>query len=464
MNEMSESELTFFAPLEIIEKSHEHEKSGIIDIKIKGVVSDDSKDFQGDVIPQDIIDFSVWDQNYGRIKWEHGGGAKSHIGFPVKRIREGNKTIMEGRIYAVPGTPQYETAREAVGEIENIESFNKSHPESPKRVGFSLEGGIKRDKNTNKILKVVVTNVALTATPINYNTYAQMMKSLEIGAQINPADATGGEANRTQSIEGNFKIQTIRKANQMHFKSKDEYKDFLKKKGFSEEEAEEKAKEWEEGNKGFKEREDKHKEVAEECEKAFKAIDEYNETLKNGDFEKFEKSYAEAINPVKTENGDEINPAIFLKSVGDANLQYKKSLDKGMEILSKSLSSVLKGINGLNGFVKSMGDHIEDLVQDNDLLFKENESLKKSIEAVQTSVVTDPGTLKNLEKAVPDVDKKETSKFSPNEIREGLRKASMNKIENADTLLGRAEMRSFMWDKMDKSLQNNIEEILKSNK
>ena len=135
-----------------------------------------------------------------------------------------------------------------------------------------------------------------------------------------------------------------------------------------------------------------------------------------------------------------------------------------MEILSKSLSSVLKGINGLNGFVKSMGDHIEDLVQDNDLLFKENESLKKSIEAVQTSVVTDPGTLKNLEKAVPDVDKKETSKFSPNEIREGLRKASMNKIENADTLLGRAEMRSFMWDKMDKSLQNNIEEILKSNK
>jgi hypothetical protein len=458
-----EDNFEFFAPVDDLIKGPDNGKNGIIDVKISGIISDNKEDFDKEEVSQDGLDFSMWKKGYGKLKYEHNKDPKYHIGYPQLALNKGVETKMEGVIYARPGTPQYEIAQQAVGDLQNMMEYNKTHPKDQRRIGFSIEGGVRQRKG-NQVLKAVVTNVVLTANPKNPRTYAELIKSFCAGSDINPGDMSGGEAGRKQHLDKTHKTLSVnlKGVKPMKFSNKAEAKKFFIEQGLPEAAADAKAAAWEEANTKEKNRTENYTKSMNTISSALETIKVFSASLEeNKAGDTLKKSLEDSL---KTGSKDEgIDPMPFLEAIGNTLLTIQKSIPAQNAELTKVLGITLSVAQSELEMIKSLHEDLVELTQDTRLIIEDNEKILKSFEA-DPGIVTDPSKLNKL-----DVQKEKETKERKEKI-ESLDshrvKSFLSKsIESSkDTIradayqkaLTRYEFDGFKLDKVEKSIQEEI--------
>jgi hypothetical protein len=158
-----QKKINFFVPLEL--------KKGGKEMWIKGICSSDSEDSDGEILEPSGFDFAPLLKS-GYFNWNHKSGerAGSIIGRPTaaKVINGGKDFFVEGYLYS--------SKKEAQEVWDLAETLEKEDPE--RQLGFSIEGtAIKRDaKNPKRVLKAIITDIAITHRPKNSNTLLQLIK------------------------------------------------------------------------------------------------------------------------------------------------------------------------------------------------------------------------------------------------------------------------------------------------
>jgi hypothetical protein len=340
---------SFFAPATLIKSGHNGKRK----IRVGGLISSEAKDADGEIVESGGIDFNYFTSGFGKIKFEHDSPLLKEpdniIGFPDKLIRKGKDTFFEGTLVDFEGvpdgslTPQQKAAKSAYGLLKSMEDHNADSPSIPQKAGWSIEGDVlERDKATRRVKKSIVTNVVLTTKPVNTTTYATLIKSLNTGYEVNPANMSGIAVARKESIEeGNLKHNKNTKGVKCMFKNRQEAYDHYLAKGMSEEKATEMANVWETESKA----ETALTGARESLQKSIKEI------------EAIEKIELEASNPEKLrkslktlQEDEEADLGAYLgekQQTDFQNAQNIEQLAKKVDGLAKSLSSLVAGIDGL---------------------------------------------------------------------------------------------------------------------
>lgn len=144
---------------------------------IQGIASTESEDLQGEVVLKKGIDTSYF-LKHGYINDDHkpvyvGEPMEANItpaGLWVKAMLYGNCTHKSEQANCADCRADYWWA--LTNSLERAKSAG-----SNRRVGFSIEGQIQR-RDGNVIEKCWLKNIAITASPINTDTFAEVAKSL----------------------------------------------------------------------------------------------------------------------------------------------------------------------------------------------------------------------------------------------------------------------------------------------
>jgi hypothetical protein len=151
----------FFIPVERLEKSEKDGKRFV-----QGVASTDDRDLQGEVVKQSGIDYAYF-LKYGYINDDHKDGPEHKVGEPVECRITPAGLWMKGFLYKGKERAEYWW--------EHINTLASNG--SARKVGFSIQGKIQR-REGNTIAKCWLQDVAITASPVNTNTWAEIVKSL----------------------------------------------------------------------------------------------------------------------------------------------------------------------------------------------------------------------------------------------------------------------------------------------
>jgi hypothetical protein len=137
--------------------------------KIRGLASTERVDQQGESIVQKGLDLTPIDKKKGILNWDHQAGPENTIGVLDGYERTAKGLVIEGRLF------KNHTKAIAVREI--MESLGEG---DHGRVGLSVEGKIlERDPlNPAIIRKCRISAVALTMNPVNTDTFADIVKSM----------------------------------------------------------------------------------------------------------------------------------------------------------------------------------------------------------------------------------------------------------------------------------------------
>jgi hypothetical protein len=406
-----ESNHLFFAPLDYNTLQKSVNKDGDIDVKINGIISTDSKDYDGDEMIQDRLDFSIFEKS-GRVKYEHHKDLdpKFNIGMTLGTVRLGKRTDFVGHIFAKAGTPQHDIAKAALGDMENMKAWTLAHPDNPRIMGFSIEGGMVKDKKTGKMLKGIVTDVVLTGKPKNAETYANFYKSFEAGSAVDLPDMTGSQAGRKQHLDG---AKNLIGAHKMKFANKKECKEFyMEKGGLPEDEAEAKATEWESYNKSIG-----------DLGTAMELVEEFVDRCAGTNYQKIQKSFADSWQPDETTN--EVDAVPFFKAIGNALLDLNEKTNDNAINIANMLGAQF-------GFTKSLFDSnyemiqkVEGLIAMNKSLIEDNEDLREKLESIDKGVTTNNLDNLNIEGTDKNTGSDPTGKeiYSPAEVFGAFRKS-----------------------------------------
>jgi len=147
-------------------------------IYIKGIISTESVDAQGEILKQDGLDFSYFLKR-GYINSEHKQGAENMLGAPTKVSKcmyKGKPAhFMEGYLFS------------DMSKVQDIVSVCKAMQKAnaDRGLGFSVEGKVEeRDKkNPSVITKAKILNVSLVASPANPDSVLELLKSMEAQMQ-----------------------------------------------------------------------------------------------------------------------------------------------------------------------------------------------------------------------------------------------------------------------------------------
>ena len=202
--------------------------------KIGGIASTDDVDLHGEEVLQEGLDISVLKEGRGLFNNDHQKGPENVLG-EIENAdfvdHNGKKALMvKGYLFK-----EQERAKAYYNIMRSVKKGRSA------RVHFSIEGKIlERDMtNTSKIKKARVTKVALTLDPVNTNTFANLVKSINAdnekaeqdflfeeimetvksllkdriekalaagaGYTSAPASRTGGEAMSTESMDRKVK-------------------------------------------------------------------------------------------------------------------------------------------------------------------------------------------------------------------------------------------------------------------
>lgn len=160
---------------------------------IEGTAATPDRDTQGETVLMDGLDLTYF-WKYGKINWEHKKEPAFIIGEPVSGNVNPKRFHLRSRLYK--GLPIADQAWLLAKATDGNER---------PALGFSVEGKVlERDpRDQTKILRAMVVNVALTANPVNTNTFADVVKSfagLEKGL-----DTVSGAPLMPQSLEGGIR-------------------------------------------------------------------------------------------------------------------------------------------------------------------------------------------------------------------------------------------------------------------
>jgi hypothetical protein len=168
----ADDKFNFFVPVEF-EKGTEEMPDGTSKkvLRIKGIASDDSEDFDGEVLDPAGFDLDYFNR-YGLINWNHTAknSPKGIIGEPTLARIEGNKMYVEGVLYS-----ELPLAQDVYDLAELLQKSG-----SKRKLGFSIEGkAVSKDPmNKKRITRAKITGLAITATPVNSNTLVEVMKGI----------------------------------------------------------------------------------------------------------------------------------------------------------------------------------------------------------------------------------------------------------------------------------------------
>lgn len=142
----------------------------------EGLASDDSVDFEGESMVPNGFDISYF-MKHGLFNLDHltsrAKELKSRywIGEPISAEIKNNKFFVKGKLWK--NSPEARAFWDKC--IEMKESG------ATRRPGMSIEGkALERDpKNPKRIIRAQINNIALTMTPVNYNSYLDMVKGVQ---------------------------------------------------------------------------------------------------------------------------------------------------------------------------------------------------------------------------------------------------------------------------------------------
>ncbi len=156
----------FFLPAEF-EKANE--KNGKKIMRVRGIASTKDTDSEGEIL--EPVGYSL-DRflTTGFINYNHlaKSDAAKIIGEPeIASVTKDNKLYIEGKLYNTP------LAKSVYALAETLKNSN-----SKRRLGWSIEGrAVERDpSNPKRITKALITGVAITPSPVNANTYVDILK------------------------------------------------------------------------------------------------------------------------------------------------------------------------------------------------------------------------------------------------------------------------------------------------
>lgn len=175
---------------------------------IQGIASTHHKDLQNETVDQDGLDFSYF-LKHGHFNNDHQQGPENLVGEPTEAKLTKDGFWIKGFLYKGKECSDYWW--------EHITALRNSG--SDRKVGFSIEGKVKK-KSGSRIISCWIKNVAITANPVNTNTWAEIAKSLSGSVLIEgegeeeekalSAGSAGGLALQPESLEGLNKIQTYK--------------------------------------------------------------------------------------------------------------------------------------------------------------------------------------------------------------------------------------------------------------
>lgn len=143
----------------------------------EGIASDNSKDYEGESMEPNGFDISHF-LKHGLLNLDHltvrAKELKSRywIGEPLAAKIVNNKLWVRGKLWK--NSPEARAFWDKC--IEMAESGSTRKP------GMSIEGrALERDpKNPKHITRAIINNIALTFTPVNFNSYIEIAKGIQI--------------------------------------------------------------------------------------------------------------------------------------------------------------------------------------------------------------------------------------------------------------------------------------------
>lgn len=133
---------------------------------------------------------------YGKINWEHRKNPEDIIGEPIRGDLNPKRFYIRAKLYK--GMPRADSAWLLLKATED-----NDRPV----LGWSVEGKVlARDpRDPSRIVKAMVANLALTANPVNGDTFADLVKAMSCGGMTKGLDTISGSALIPQSLEGSPK-------------------------------------------------------------------------------------------------------------------------------------------------------------------------------------------------------------------------------------------------------------------
>ncbi|CAK0763513.1 conserved hypothetical protein [Gammaproteobacteria bacterium] len=195
-----EEDFSFSTEVDLIEKSAQQEDDPWL---ISGIASVEVPDVEEETLIVKGMDTSYLDQ-HGVINWNHKPGAGMILGEITKseKFLEENpaKLYIEGELY--------KDVDESVKAYKLMKALKKS--QSNRKMRLSVEGkALVRDKKDPKrVAKSIITNVALTMSPINKETWAVLMKGMCRHPEADSCLKCGYCFSKSASVEkdGNMKM------------------------------------------------------------------------------------------------------------------------------------------------------------------------------------------------------------------------------------------------------------------
>lgn len=181
MKKKTSNDFNFWLPIDFMksEEATQYERGDdrrYENMVFEGIASDSSEDYQGDSMEPNgfVIDYFL---KYGLFNLDHltvrAKELKSRfwIGEPLDGRIINNKFWVKGKLW--PESPEARAFWDKC--IEMKESG------STRRPGMSIEGkALERDpKNEKHITKAIINNIALTFTPVNFNSYLDFVKGVQ---------------------------------------------------------------------------------------------------------------------------------------------------------------------------------------------------------------------------------------------------------------------------------------------
>ena len=160
-------DFNFFVPLLNIEKGKD--KAGNEVMIVDGIASTDDQDADEEIlVPEGYILDRF--KSMGFINWNHMAKADPSkiIGEPIDCYVKNNKFYIKGMLY-----PDQKQAKDTYSLIQTLRKAGSS-----RKLGWSIEGkALQRDPhNPKRIIRALITGVAITPTPVNGNTFVDLVK------------------------------------------------------------------------------------------------------------------------------------------------------------------------------------------------------------------------------------------------------------------------------------------------
>jgi hypothetical protein len=177
-----DNKFNFFIPFneEAIEKAAKEPLANRYkNMVLEGMASDNSKDIEGEILEPSgyVVDHFL---KSGYVNYEHLSkkSPKFIIGTPTSAKVKGNEFHITAKLWE-----NSEVARDAWDKIIEMKESG-----SDRKAGWSIEGkSLERDAmNPKRITKALITNVALTFSPVNTNSWATISKGLQKEDYIEP--------------------------------------------------------------------------------------------------------------------------------------------------------------------------------------------------------------------------------------------------------------------------------------